>query len=181
MYLNRHPLLLLVLSVFLQGVNLNITARSRIALLGRNGAGKSTLMKIIAGTLTPTPPPPGFSPPPPKTPAKTSRPTSAQGPTKKQLKAARGLAVDAASLPSARAAAAAAATAATAGSSGAAGVVDCNAGLRVALFGQHCIEELQVAESALQRLAGESHGHTVVRRAEEGWSFLNVSRQQSWC
>lgn len=77
-----------------------------------------------------------------------------QGITKKQQKAARGLAVDAASLPSARAAAAAATAAAAAGSRAAAGVIETAGGLRVGLFGQHCIEELQVSESALQRLAG---------------------------
>jgi hypothetical protein len=80
------------------------------------------------------------------------------GLTKKQQKAARGLAVDAASLPSARAAAAAAAVAAAAGSSAAAGVIEAPGGLRVGLFGQHCIEELQLEESALQRLAGVRGG-----------------------
>ncbi len=79
-----------------------------------------------------------------------------QGLTKKQQRAARGLAVDAASLPSARAAAAAAAAAAASGSSAAAGIIECPAGLKVGLFGQHCIDELQLPESALQRLAGES-------------------------
>lgn len=89
-----------------------------------------------------------------------------QGLTKKQQKAARGLAVDASSLPSARAAAAAAAAAAASGSSAAAGLIECPAGLKIGLFGQHCIDELQLPESALQRLAG--------RRFDSGRSHIRV-------
>ncbi len=37
----------------LRGVNLSVSARDRLALVGRNGAGKSTLMKLIAGQVEP--------------------------------------------------------------------------------------------------------------------------------
>jgi energy-coupling factor transporter ATP-binding protein EcfA2 len=134
----------------LQGVTLDITASSRIALLGPNGAGKSTLLKLLAGQLQPNPPPPGYTLPlaAPKTP---SQMTQSLNLTKKQQKAARGLAVDSKSLPSAQAAAAALAG----GGAAAAGSVERAAALRVGLFGQHCIEELQLEETALQRLLGE--------------------------
>ncbi|WIA34151.1 hypothetical protein OEZ86_012513 [Tetradesmus obliquus] len=128
----------------LHGVTLDITASSRIALLGPNGAGKSTLLKLLAGQLQPTPPPPGYTPPAPK----PSSQTAPQTLTKKQQRAARGLAVDASSLPSVQAAAAAVAG----GGAAAAGSVERSAALKVGLFGQHCIEELQLEETALQRL-----------------------------
>jgi ABC-type phosphate/phosphonate transport system ATPase subunit len=129
----------------MQGVTLDITSTSRIALLGPNGAGKTTLLKLLAGQLNPTAPPPGYTPPAPKPSNQT------QNLTKKQQKAARGLAVDLQSLPSAQAAAAAVAG----GGAAAAGSVERAAALKVGLFGQHCIEELQLEESALQRLTSE--------------------------
>lgn len=126
----------------MQDVTLNIKGRSRVALLGKNGAGKSTLMQLLCGTLAPNKPPAGFVPP------EASTPASAVPLTKKQAKAARGMAVNASALPSARAAVAASAAAATAGS------IERPAGLRVGLFGQHCMDALQVPESALQHLTG---------------------------
>lgn len=131
----------------MQNVTLDITASSRIALLGPNGAGKSTLLKLLSGQLQPTAPPAGWTPPPPK--PSTVKP--GQNPTKKQLKAAKGLAVDTANLPSVQAAAAAVA----AGGAAAAGSIERAAVLKVGLFGQHCIEELQLEETALQRLMSE--------------------------
>ena len=38
----------------LSGVNLTVSPRDRIALVGKNGAGKTTLLKIVAGLLPPT-------------------------------------------------------------------------------------------------------------------------------
>jgi ABC-type phosphate/phosphonate transport system ATPase subunit len=136
---------------WLQGVTIDITASSRIALLGPNGAGKSTLLKLLAGQLNPNPPPPGYTLPlaAPNTP---SQALQTQNLTKKQQKAAQGLAVDSRSLPSVQAAAAAVAG----GGDAAAGSVERAAALKVGLFGQDCIEELQLEETALQRLVGES-------------------------
>jgi ATPase subunit of ABC transporter with duplicated ATPase domains len=39
--------------ILLKGVDLTVTLKSRIALLGRNGCGKSTLIKLIVGALHP--------------------------------------------------------------------------------------------------------------------------------
>lgn len=69
---NQRPTYVASLWCRVQDVTLNITASSRIALLGRNGAGKSTLMKLLSGSLSPSAPPAGFIPSPPKTPAKQS-------------------------------------------------------------------------------------------------------------
>ncbi|KAF8066225.1 abcF4 [Scenedesmus sp. PABB004] len=144
----------------LHGVTLDITPASRIALLGPNGAGKSTLLRLLAGQLEPTPPPPGYVPP-----AAPAAKAGAAGPaaSKKQLKAARGLAVDAAALPSARAAAAAAAA------GGAAGSVERAAALRVGLFGQHCVDELAVEETALARVMA---AHPGLAREQDARDYL---------
>jgi len=37
----------------LTGVELNVSANERVALIGRNGSGKSTLLKIAAGSVEP--------------------------------------------------------------------------------------------------------------------------------
>lgn len=124
---------------------MDITSSSRLALLGPNGAGKSTLLKLLAGQLQPTPPPAGYTPPAPKPSSQTLNLS------KKQQKAARGLAVDSSKLPSVQAAAAAVAG----GGAAAAGSVERAATLKVGLFGQHCIEELQLQETALQRLTSK--------------------------
>lgn len=139
----------------MQAVTMDITSSSRIALLGPNGAGKSTLLKLISGDLNPTPPPTGWTPKPqkvpgapvPQNPNGRSSQTSGQTLTKKQQKAAKGLAVDPRALPSAQAAAAAA--------GGGAGSVERGAAVKVGLFGQHCIEELQLEENAVQRLTSK--------------------------
>eukprot|EP00879_Flechtneria_rotunda_P024177 GHRR01025624.1.p1 GENE.GHRR01025624.1~~GHRR01025624.1.p1 ORF type:complete len:303 (+),score=116.45 GHRR01025624.1:362-1270(+) len=150
----------------MQGVTLNITSSSRIALLGPNGAGKSTLLKLLSGQLQPNQPAPGFRPKTPKAAAVGS--SKAGGgvqplvPTKKQLKAAKGLAVDAKSLPSAQAAAAAAACGA--------GSVERAAVVKVALFGQHSVEELQVDESALQRLT--AHNPSLFTQEQDACDYL---------
>ncbi|MCA0873445.1 ABC transporter ATP-binding protein [Seohaeicola saemankumensis] len=40
--------------VICDNINLQVPARTSVALLGRNGAGKSTLLKILAGNMEPT-------------------------------------------------------------------------------------------------------------------------------
>ena len=38
----------------LQGIDLEVSSKERVAILGPNGSGKSTLLKLIAGLLRPT-------------------------------------------------------------------------------------------------------------------------------
>ena len=59
-----------------QGVILDITGSSRLALLGGNGAGKSTLLNLLSGDLMPNAPPAGFVPTAPKTPPKAQASSS---------------------------------------------------------------------------------------------------------
>src|SRR5258708_39849489 len=39
----------------LEGVELSVSERERVCLVGRNGSGKSTLLKIVAGRIQPHP------------------------------------------------------------------------------------------------------------------------------
>jgi ATPase subunit of ABC transporter with duplicated ATPase domains len=146
-------------SAVLRGVTMDIAMGSRLALLGPNGAGKSTLLRLIAGTTKPTPPGDdldGSGAPASPSVTKPAQPTV----TKRAAAAARGLAVTAAALPTAQAAAAAAA--------GAAGSVERHANLEVGLFGQHCVEDLDVGSTALETIAGGRCALSVIG----GWREL---------
>ncbi|KAI8476740.1 MAG: P-loop containing nucleoside triphosphate hydrolase protein [Monoraphidium minutum] len=149
-------------SAVLRCVTLDVAMGGRLALLGPNGAGKSTLLRLLAGTAAPTPPGDGGD--------AGSKGEGGGGEGGKggggaaggarRGAGARGVAAAAAATPTAQAAAAAAASAA--------GSVERHANLEVGLFGQHCVEELHLEDTALEHIAA----HAPWMREQEARDFL---------